>query len=147
VLAIRGAAADGCFRRALSLAYGILACAIYGRSIAAWPRRAASCRSADGFRLLCCRKACAGQAQRVGTTARPGGGVRSSATHLLHDGEHRPFSSTVPPWVHALRGNVFRLAALSVFLMFLAVLLFFREPRRERAEPQLGDGARISSVL
>ena len=28
--------------------------------------------------------------------------------------------------------NVFRVAALSVFLMFIAVLLFFREPRQPR---------------
>jgi len=35
-------------------------------------------------------------------------------------------------WVHSRMRveNVFRLAALSVFLMFIAVLIFFREPRR-----------------
>jgi len=36
--------------------------------------------------------------------------------------------------------NVFRVAALSVFLMFIAVLIFFREPNRERAAqtPSMG---------
>ncbi len=39
-------------------------------------------------------------------------------------------------WIHARMSveNVFRLAALSVFLMFLGVLIFFREPRRAANE-------------
>ncbi len=40
--------------------------------------------------------------------------------------------------------NVFRVAALSVFLMFFAVLLFFKEPRRsnEAQAASLGEAAR-----
>jgi proton-dependent oligopeptide transporter, POT family len=40
--------------------------------------------------------------------------------------------------------NVFRVAALSVFLMFVAVLVFFREPRREgeAGAPGIGEVAR-----
>src|SRR5207248_4816558 len=40
--------------------------------------------------------------------------------------------------------NVFRLAALSVFLMFIGVLIFFREPRRggEQSATSLGQVAR-----
>lgn len=39
-------------------------------------------------------------------------------------------------WVHEHMAveNVFRLAALSVFLMFIAVLIFFREPRRAEGQ-------------
>ena len=37
--------------------------------------------------------------------------------------------------------NVFRVAALSVFLMFLGVLLFFREPNREREAQTTVDGS------
>jgi proton-dependent oligopeptide transporter, POT family len=46
--------------------------------------------------------------------------------------------------------NVFRVAALSVFLMFIGVLLFFREPRRsnEAQTASLGDAARnFATVL
>ena len=46
--------------------------------------------------------------------------------------------------------NVFRVAALSVFLMFIAVVLFFKEPRRsnEAQAASLGEAARnFATVL
>ncbi len=48
----------------------------------------------------------------------------------------------VASWVHQHMRveNVFRVAALSVFLMFFAVLLFFKEPRRSREEQTVSFG-------
>jgi POT family proton-dependent oligopeptide transporter len=48
----------------------------------------------------------------------------------------------VASWVHQHMRveNVFRVAALSVFLMFFAVLLFFKEPRRSGEEQTLSFG-------
>jgi proton-dependent oligopeptide transporter, POT family len=48
-------------------------------------------------------------------------------------------------WVHSRMRveNVFRLAALSVFLMFIAVLIFFKEPRRESSQ----QGASLAQVV
>src|SRR5207302_9028050 len=52
----------------------------------------------------------------------------------------------VASWVHQHMRveNVFRVAALSVFVMFFAVLLFFKEPRRsgEAQTVSLGQAAR-----
>src|SRR5205085_8714404 len=52
----------------------------------------------------------------------------------------------VASWVHQRMSveNVFRVAALSVFLMFFAVLIFFREPRRsgEMKTASLGEALR-----
>ena len=55
-------------------------------------------------------------------------------------------------WVHEHMAveNVFRLAALSVFLMFIAVLIFFREPRRAEGQsiPSVGQvGRNFLTVL
>jgi predicted MFS family arabinose efflux permease len=70
----------------------------------------------------------------VGTTARASKeNVRSIGYSIYYTmvnigGAAGPF---VADWAHAHLGleNVFRIAALSVFLMFFIVLLFFREPK------------------
>src|SRR5947209_15139619 len=47
----------------------------------------------------------------------------------------QPLRSTLFPYTTLFRSeNVFRLSALSVFLMFFAVLLFFKEPGRSGPE-------------
>ena len=43
--------------------------------------------------------------------------------------------------------NVFRVAALSVFLMFLGVLIFFREPNRDRDSPSSFHGSARQNFL
>jgi proton-dependent oligopeptide transporter, POT family len=71
----------------------------------------------------------------VGTTARASNeNVRSIGYSIYYTlvnigGAAGPY---VASWVHQRMRveNVFRVAALSVFLMFFAVLLFFREPKR-----------------
>jgi proton-dependent oligopeptide transporter, POT family len=71
----------------------------------------------------------------VGTTARASNeNVRSIGYSIYYTlvnigGAAGPY---VASWVHQHMSveNVFRVAALSVFLMFFAVLFFFREPRR-----------------
>jgi predicted MFS family arabinose efflux permease len=72
----------------------------------------------------------------VGTTARASNeNVRSIGYSIYYTlvnigGAAGPY---VASWVHQHLSveNVFRVAAVSVFLMFFAVLAFFREPRRE----------------
>jgi dipeptide/tripeptide permease len=129
------------FRRALSLAYLILSCAYFllGSIGAPWlaPVRNTLplvvlvtfvlALPAAGVALV---KPCV-----VGTTARASKeNVRSIGYSIYYTlvnigGAAGPY---VASYVHQrLRvENVFRVAALSVFLMFVAVLLFFREPRR-----------------
>src|SRR5713226_6946892 len=137
-----GAAADKLgFRRALSLAYLILAAAYFliGSIGASWlaPIRNAVPLSlfvgcililpALGISLV---KPCV-----VGTTARASKeNVRSIGYSIYYTmvnigGAAGPFLAS---WAHQHLGleNVFRIAALSVFLMFFLVLLFFREPKR-----------------
>ena len=137
-----GALADKLgFRRALSLAYLILTAAYFliGSIGASWlaPLRNAvplglfvACiliLPALGISLV---KPCV-----VGTTARASKeNVRSIGYSIYYTmvnigGAAGPF---VADWAHAHLGleNVFRIAALSVFLMFFLVLLFFREPKR-----------------
>ena len=96
----------------------------------------------------------------VGTTARASKeNVRSIGYSIYYTlvnigGAAGPY---VASWVHQHMSveNVFRVAALSVFLMFFAVLLFFREPRRsnEAQTASLGaggakfsDGAQQSAI-
>jgi POT family proton-dependent oligopeptide transporter len=75
----------------------------------------------------------------VGTTARASKeNVRSIGYSIYYTlvnigGAAGPF---VASWVHQHMRveNVFRVAALSVFAMFFAVLLFFKEPRRSAGE-------------
>jgi dipeptide/tripeptide permease len=143
VLAIFGGAlADRIgFRRALSLAYFILSCSYFlvGSIGAPWlaPVRGAIPLGlmvgvilflpALGVALV--------KPSVVGTTARASNeNVRSIGYSIYYTMVN--IGSTLGPflagWVHQRMHveNVFRLAALSVFFMFLAVLLFFKEPRR-----------------
>jgi dipeptide/tripeptide permease len=140
--AFGGAAADRMgFRRALSLAYLVLSCAYFvlGSLGAPWlaPLRNAVPMGvlvafvlmlpALGIALV---KPCV-----VGTTARASKeNVRSIGYSIYYTlvnigGAAGPY---VASWVHHRLAveNVFRVASLSVLLMFFAVLLLFREPRR-----------------
>lgn len=129
------------FRRSLSLAYLILSTSYFliGSVGAAWlaPLRNAMplgvlvavllMLPALGIALV---KPCV-----VGTTARASTeNVRSIGYSIYYTlvnigGAAGPY---VASWVHQHMSveNVFRVASLSVFLMFFAVLLFFKEPRR-----------------
>jgi dipeptide/tripeptide permease len=129
------------FRRALSLAYLILSCAYFllGSLGAPWlaPVRDSVplvvlvafvlALPALGVALV--------KPSVVGTTARASKeNVRSIGYSIYYTlvnvgGAAGPY---VASYVHQRMRveNVFRVAALSVFLMFLGVLLFFREPRR-----------------
>ena len=141
-----GALADRLgFRRALSLAYAILSCAYFllGSISASWmgPVREAVpllwlvvfvlMLPALGIALV---KPCV-----VGTTARASSeNVRSIGYSIYYTlvnigGAAGPYLAS---WVHRHLSveNVFRLSALSVFLMFFAVLLFFKEPGRSGPE-------------
>jgi dipeptide/tripeptide permease len=137
-----GAAADRLgFRRALSLAYLILAGAYFllgslGASWLAPVRDALPPEIFVGFILtlpalgIALVKPCV-----VGTIARASKeNVRSIGYSIYYTmvnigGAAGPY---VASWAHRHFGveNVFRVAALSVFLMFFAVLIFFREPKK-----------------
>jgi proton-dependent oligopeptide transporter, POT family len=142
-----GAIADRLgFRRALSLAYLILAGAYFliGSVGASWiaPVRNAVPLSlfvgcililpALGVALV---KPCV-----VGTTARASKeNVRSIGYSIYYTmvnfgGAAGPY---VADWAHQRLGleNVFRVSAISVFAMFFLVLFFFREPKRTADEP------------
>ncbi|MBV9075477.1 MAG: MFS transporter [Acidobacteria bacterium] len=154
--AFGGAFADRLgFRRALSLAYLILSCSYFllGSLAASWlaPIRdrvplvalvtVVLMLPALGIALV---KPCV-----VGTTARASSeNVRSIGYSIYYTlvnigGAAGPY---VASWVHQRMRveNVFRVAAISVFLMFFAVLLFFREPRRagEAQTASLGQALR-----
>jgi POT family proton-dependent oligopeptide transporter len=143
-----GAIADRLgFRRALSVAYLILAGAYFliGSVGASWlaPIRNAvplglfvGCiliLPALGVALV---KPCV-----VGTTARASKeNVRSIGYSIYYTmvnigGAAGPY---VADWAHQNLGleNVFRVSALSVFAMFFLVLVFFREPKRATDEPR-----------
>ena len=145
--AFGGAVADRLgFRRALSLAYFILAGGYFllGSIRAPWfgPIRQAIPLDvlitliivvlALGISMV---KPCV-----VGTTARASKeNVRSLGYSIYYTmvnvgGAAGPY---VASWAHRHLGveNVFRVAALSVFLMFFVVALFFREPRRANDAP------------
>jgi len=142
-----GAVADRLgFRRALSMAYLILAAAYFliGSVGASWlaPIRSAVPLSlfvgvililpALGVALV---KPCV-----VGTTARASKeNVRSIGYSIYYTmvnigGAAGPY---VADWAHQHLGleRVFRVSALSVFAMFFLVLFFFREPKRAVDEP------------
>jgi POT family proton-dependent oligopeptide transporter len=154
--AFGGAFADNLgFRRSLSLAYFILTCSYFllGSIGAPWlaPVRNAMPLTvlvtlvlmlpALGIALV---KPCV-----VGTTARASKeNVRSIGYSIYYTlvnvgGAAGPF---VASWVHQHMSveNVFRVAALSVFLMFFAVLLLFKEPHAvdERQAPTLKETAK-----
>ena len=137
-----GALADRLgFRRALSLAFFSLSVAYFllgslGTSWMAPIRAGVPLVLLVGFVLMlpalgvALVKPCI-----VGTTARASSeNVRSIGYSIYYTlvnigGTAGPF---VASWAHRHLGveNVFRVSALSVFLMFFAVLLFFKEPRR-----------------
>jgi dipeptide/tripeptide permease len=143
-----GALADRIgFRRALSLAYFILSCSYFlvGSVAAPWlaPVRAALPLGvmvgiilflpALGVALV--------KPSVVGTTARASKeNVRSIGYSIYYTLVN--IGSFLGPflagWIHSRMQveNVFRLAAGSVFLMFIGVLIFFTEPRRVPGEQQ-----------
>jgi proton-dependent oligopeptide transporter, POT family len=142
-----GAAADRLgFRRALSMAYLILAVAYFligsiGASWLAPVRNAVPLGLFVGFVLMlpalgiALVKPCV-----VGTTARASKeNVRSIGYSIYYTmvnigGAAGPFLAS---WAHQHLGieNVYRIAALSVFAMFFVVLIFFREPRKPGDTP------------
>lgn len=142
-----GAAADRLgFRRALSIAYLILAGAYFliGSIGAAWlapVRNAVPLSLFVGFILILPAlgislvKPCV-----VGTTARASKeNVRSIGYSIYYTlvnigGAAGPYYAS---WAHRHLGveSVYRVAALSVFAMFFFVLIFFREPRKAGDAP------------
>jgi dipeptide/tripeptide permease len=142
-----GAAADRLgFRRALSIAYLILAVAYFligsiGASWLAPVRDAVPLGLFVGFILILPAlgvslvKPCV-----VGTTARASKeNVRSIGYSIYYTmvnigGALGPYFAS---WAHRHLGveNVYRVAALSVFAMFFVVLFFFREPRKAGDAP------------
>src|SRR6266403_5440013 len=137
-----GAVADRLgFRRALSLAYLILACAYFllGSLGAAWMapiRSAVPLTPLLAFVLILPALGIAMvKPSVVGTTARASSeNVRSIGYSIYYTlvnigGAAGPYAAS---WAHRHLGveNVFRVSALSVFLMFFAVLIFFKEPQK-----------------
>jgi len=136
-----GAVADRLgFRRALSLAYLILACAYFllGSLGAAWMaplRNAVPLLGLVAFVLVLPALGISMvKPSVVGTTARASReNVRSIGYSIYYTlvnigGAAGPY---IASWAHRHLGveNVFRVSALSVLLMFFSVLLFFKEPR------------------
>jgi dipeptide/tripeptide permease len=137
-----GALADRMgFRRALSLAYLILSCAYFliGSLAAPWM---APIRNAVPLTLLVvfvlglpALGVALVKPSVVGTTARASNAkVRSIGYSIYYTlvnigGAAGPYVASRVR-LHMSVENIFRVAALSVFLMFIGVLLFFREPRR-----------------
>jgi proton-dependent oligopeptide transporter, POT family len=153
-----GALADRIgFRRALSLAYFILSCSYFlvGSIAAPWlapVRMALPLELMVGIILFLPALGVAlVKPSVVGTTARASKeNVRSIGYSiyytLVNIGSFLgPFAAG---WIHSRMQveSVFRLAALSVFLMFIAVLIFFKEPRRE-SEQQTATLAKVSRNL
>ena len=143
-----GAIADRLgFRRALSLAYLILTCAYFllGSIGAPWlapVRNAVPLSLFVGFILILPALGISlVKPSVVGTTARASSEkVRSLGYSIYYTmvnigGAAGPY---VASWAHRHLGveNVFRVAALSVFLMFFAVLFFFREPKQAPGTPK-----------
>src|SRR5260370_759700 len=142
-----GAVADRLgFRRALSLAYLILGCACFllGSVGAAWMAPVRSAVPLMGLLAFVLILPALGIAMVkpsvVGTTARASHeNVRSIGYSIYYTlvnigGASGPY---VASWAHRHLGveNVFRVTALSVFLMSFASLLFFREPKRAGDAP------------
>ncbi len=140
-----GALADKIgFRRALSLAYAILTCAYFlvGSIGAPW---LAPLRSSIPvllvvvILLLPALGVALVKPSVVGTTARASKeNVRSIGYSIYYTMVN--IGNTMGPflagWIHEHMKveNVFRMAAVSVFLMLIAVLIFFKEPRRMEGE-------------
>jgi POT family proton-dependent oligopeptide transporter len=157
-----GALADRIgFRRALSLAYFILSCSYFLVSSIAAPWMA-PLRSLLPLGLLVgvvlflpALGVALVKPSVVGTTARASTEkVRSIGYSIYYTLVN--IGSFLGPllagWIHSRMRveNVFRLAALSVFLMFIGVLIFFREPKRagEQETTSLGQvGHNLLTVL
>ena len=137
-----GAVADRLgFRRALSVAYLILGCAYFllgslGTSWMAPIRAAVPLLGLVAFLLVLPALGIAlVKPSVVGTTARASSeNVRSIGYSIYYTlvnigGAAGPY---VASWAHRRLGveNVFRVSALSVLLMFLAVVIFFKEPQK-----------------
>jgi len=157
-----GAIADRLgFRRALSLAYFILTCSYFlvGSIAAPW---LAPVRTVVPLWLLVgvilflpALGVALVKPSVVGTTARASKeNVRSIGYSIYYTLVN--IGSFLGPflagWIHSRMRveSVFRLAAFSVFLMFIGVLLFFREPKRasEGETPSLGQvGHNFLTVL
>jgi dipeptide/tripeptide permease len=147
-----GALADRIgFRRALSLAYFILSCSYFligsiGASWLAPVRNAVPLGLMVGVILFLPAFGVAlVKPSVVGTTARASReNVRSIGYSIYYTMVN--IGSTLGPflagWVHERMRveNVFRLAALSVLLMFVAVLVFFKEPRGRGEQQASGVG-------
>jgi proton-dependent oligopeptide transporter, POT family len=151
-----GAIADRLgFRRALSLAYLVLAIAYFllGSISAPWLAPVRDAVPLVAFVTVVLMLPAVGVALVkpcvVGTTARASKeNVRSIGYSIYYTlvnigGALGPF---VASWVHKNLSveNVFRVAALSVFLMIFAVLIFFKEPRKsdEKKTASLGETLR-----
>src|SRR3954470_12027576 len=150
--AFGGAVADWMgFRRALSLAYFVLSCAYFlvGSIAAPWlaPVRdhMPLALMAGLILLLPALGVALVKPSVVGTTARASKpNVRSIGYSIYYTMVN--IGSTLGPflagWAHErIKGgqmhieDVFRIAAASVFVMFIGVLIFFKEPRRAADEP------------
>lgn len=143
------------FRRALSLAYLILSCSYFllGSLGATWLAPVRDHMPLLVLVVLVLALPALGIAlvkpAVVGTTARASKeNVRSIGYSIYYTlvnigGAAGPY---VASWVHRNMSveNVFRVAAVSVFAMFFAVLFFFREPRRsgESQTASLGQAAK-----
>ncbi len=151
-----GALADRLgFRRALSLAYLILATAYFllGSIGAPWLAPVRNAIPLWWLVLLVLMLPALGIAlvkpSVVGTTARASKeNVRSIGYSIYYTlvnvgGAAGPFIASIVH-KHVNVENVFRIAALSVLLMFFAVLLFFREPRAagDKPAPSFGETCR-----
>jgi dipeptide/tripeptide permease len=149
------------FRRALSLAYLILSCSYFllGSLAAPWLAPIRDHVPLVGLVTVVLMLPALGIAlvkpAVVGTTARASNeNVRSIGYSIYYTlvnigGAAGPYAAS---WIHQRMSveNVFRVAALSVFLMFFAVLIFFREPRRsgEVQTASLGEALRnFATVL
>jgi proton-dependent oligopeptide transporter, POT family len=156
-----GAAADRMgFRRALSMAYLILAAAYFligsiGASWLAPVRNTVPLGLFVGFILMLPAlgvslvKPCV-----VGTTARASKeNVRSIGYSIYYTMVNvgGALGPLVASWAHQSLGveNVYRVAALSVFAMFFLVLLWFREPRKagDAPPPSIPEVARNFCVV
>lgn len=129
------------FRRALSLAYLILSCSYFllGSLSAPWLNPLRTYVPLGALVTVVLMLPALGIAlvkpSVVGTTARAStDNVRSIGYSIYYTlvnigGAAGPYMAS-RVHQHLSVENVFRVAALSVFVMFFAVLLFFREPRR-----------------
>lgn len=143
------------FRRALSLAYLILACSYFllGSIAAPW---LAPVRNAlplvvlvgivlmlPAFGIALVKPSVVGTTARASTESARSIGYSIYYTLVNVGGAAGPFLAS---WVHQHLSveNVFRTAALSVFVMFFLVLLLFKEPRRsdEVQTASLGEAAK-----